>query len=118
MSVPHVQKHENAFVERNLFLHALLGLISFGNRFETFVKTTASELDCPLSEEPVAHRDVYLLLGALSICRRIRSELALWCEEPREPSADGLAGNAKSAQMCAITLASAAASFPRKSLLR
>lgn len=75
-SVPRLHEHENRFTERNLFLHALLGTLSLGRRFESYVERVADTAGEPPSTG--TSRSVYAVLGALSLWRRIEAELASW----------------------------------------
>jgi hypothetical protein len=72
VKIPKLQEHESAFVERDLFLHALLGVLSVGKRFEAWLEAV---MPVPTSPERVEggaapSRDVALVLGAISFWKK------------------------------------------------
>jgi hypothetical protein len=79
MTQARIQQHRQLFTERNLFLHALLGLLSSGTTFVRFLERTGeTESEAPAGG---ASDSVYLLLGALSLFDRVKSELGRWSSE-------------------------------------
>ena len=76
MHVPLLHRRSVRFVERNTTLYALLGLVSFGRRFELAMTRLIEGVEPGDDEEP--HRSVYLLLGVLALWRRARDELSTW----------------------------------------
>jgi len=79
MSIPPLSRRGNAFLERNLFLHAVLGVRVFGERFSTYVQHVAREAE-PAAPAGLATppREVLLLLGLLSLWRRCERQLDAW----------------------------------------
>lgn len=86
-SVPRLHEHRDLFTERNLFLHALLGTLSFGTQFASYVERVADTASEPPSTG--SSRSVYAVLGVLSLWRRIEAELVSWGGPRTELDASG-----------------------------
>ena len=79
----------DASVERNLFVHALLGLSVRVRRTETFLEQLLAPMDTGASVPEAHGREepaVYALLGAFSLLRRIDSLLADFSREGEQPA--------------------------------
>jgi hypothetical protein len=76
--IPLLHERRTKFVERNAFLFALLGAVSVGRRFERFIATLTHETESEPRLETLPSRNVYVLLGALSLWRSVRTELEGW----------------------------------------
>lgn len=96
--IPPLHRHDNLFAERNLFLHALLGLVSCARRTKGFVLAVAAQADDPVvpatpqrKTELRPHGDsrVYLLLGVVSLWRRIDREFTTWVSQASAPAPAG-----------------------------
>jgi len=80
VNVPCLHRRRVRFLERNTLFHALLGAISFGNRFDLAVAQLTSDIETRTNkgsrEQP--SQSVYVVLGALSLWRHIKAELTGW----------------------------------------
>ncbi len=102
-----VRELRDQLVERNLFVHASLGLLAFGRRLEGFVaryllappaappgyEIRSAEATSP-GAVPIA---VLGVLGALSMVRRIESVLGDWALEAQQISGACESGGYRSA---------------------
>jgi hypothetical protein len=76
--IPLLHERRTKFLERNAFLFALLGAVSVGRGFERFLTVLTDETPSEPPPEKLPSRNVYVLLGALSLCRSVRTELERW----------------------------------------
>jgi hypothetical protein len=76
--IPPLSRHANRFVERNLFLHALLGVISYGHRFSSAMDRLAPQVQRTSVRFEKTDRETLLVLGLISSWRRIERELSSW----------------------------------------
>jgi hypothetical protein len=77
--VPILDDREPEYRDRDAFVYALLGLISYGRRIERAL----SGLDARAPAKAQASSSVYVALGAVSLSRRLTRELLTWIESAR-----------------------------------
>lgn len=84
MSVPRLHEHVSRFVERNAFLHAALGMLAVGARFEAFCQELTGDVKpASVARARAAPAEVYVVLGALSLAGKIRGVLSGFAREAR-----------------------------------
>jgi hypothetical protein len=82
VGVPRLHEHVSRFVERNAFLHATLGVLSVGERFQAYCEELARDAQPePATRARSAPSVVFVLLGALSLQRKLQSVLAAFARE-------------------------------------
>lgn len=87
MRIPALHRHRARFVEENLFLHALLGLLSYGRKLESGLAALATESAVHAESEArparraTSEAPLLAVLGALGLWRRTRSVIEDWAEE-------------------------------------
>jgi hypothetical protein len=82
VAVPRLHEHKSRFVERNAFLHASLGLLSVGSRFEAFCEELTRDVEpLPAARPRPAPVEVFLVLGALSLASKLRGVLERFARE-------------------------------------
>lgn len=79
---PRLHEHVDRFLERNTFAHAALGLLSYGGRFEAFWDSVLAGVRPERTPAAEAAREVYVVLGALHVTRRVRGILTAFAREP------------------------------------
>ncbi len=79
MLIPPLSRRGNAFLERNLFLHAVLGLREFGQRFSAYIEYAVQDTRASSPETtPGFERDVLLVVGLVNLWRRCEQQLDVW----------------------------------------
>lgn len=88
--IPPLSRHTDRFVDRNLFLHALLGLVSYGGRFSAALNRLAPPVQRAgrVPSEPM-DRETLVVLGLISIWRRVELELSTWAMDAPTGAPDG-----------------------------
>ena len=82
MGVPRLHEHVSRFVERNAFLHATLGVLSVGERFQAYCEELVRDAQPePASRARSAPSEIFVLLGALSLQRKLSGVLAAFARE-------------------------------------
>src|SRR5690349_874027 len=81
MSAPLLHRHTEQLSDRELFVHALLGLLSYGQSVRDTLHRIAPKGPREARDEPDAV--TYMLLGCLSIERRLLAELSSWRSESK-----------------------------------
>jgi hypothetical protein len=77
VAIPLLHERRTKFLERNAFLFAVLGAVSVGRGLERFLEAVGDEAQ-PEPGPETASRNVYVVLGALSLWRNVRAELERW----------------------------------------
>jgi len=81
VTVPRLHQHGDLFVERNLFLHAVLGGISIARKAEAYLeRSLSSEASAP---EPAESDETTLLLvlGVLSLGHTLERVVSSWAKQ-------------------------------------
>jgi hypothetical protein len=82
VTVPRLHEHLNRFVERNTFLHASLGMLAVGARFEAFCEELTRDVKpAPMARALSSPAEVYTVLGALSLARKLREVFSGFARE-------------------------------------
>lgn len=88
MLIPPLSRRSDAFLERNLFLQAALGIRVYGGRFSAYVESVVRGIEPGPrrakrgsgAAAPNFERDVLLVLGLLGLWRRCEEQLMLWSD--------------------------------------
>jgi hypothetical protein len=82
-----IHQHDAAFADRDSFLFAVLGLISWGERADRLLERLKVETAPPAAS---VTRDVYVVLGLISAWQRAERELKAWApKRHRSPPESG-----------------------------
>lgn len=88
MHIPPLSRRSDAFLERNLFLQAALGIRVYGGRLSAYVEGVVRGIEPgprrakrgSQAAAPDFERDVLLLVGLISLWRRCEQQLMLWSD--------------------------------------
>jgi hypothetical protein len=94
MKVPSLSQRSNAFDERNTFVHALLGMRIYGQRFNDYVEELCAPRSVRKARTPstAPEPEVLLVLGLFALWRRVEGALDNWevvrrsVQRPRPPA--------------------------------
>jgi hypothetical protein len=82
VSVPRLHEHVSRFVERNAFLHATLGVLSMGERFQAYCEELVRDAQPePATRARTVPGEIFVLLGALSLHRKLGGVLTAFARE-------------------------------------
>jgi hypothetical protein len=82
---PDLHSHVDRLSDRELFVHALLGIIGYGKRVESVLTLIVEGArPRPPSDLPCSDR-IYAVLGCISLTSSLRAELSRWRPVPKDP---------------------------------
>ena len=90
MTVPRLHQHGDLFVERNLFLHAVLGGISIARKAEAYLERALSSEATSAEPTESDENTLLLALGVLSLGHALERVVSTWAKQGAEEASRSL----------------------------